>query len=111
MAIEIKEPDWKLFRQMKTVALERFCKRVLAELHTATAECGSGSHDQYLRVYDLIRDRDKTLAGAFDDMRRSNALVLLANIRQEGLLTADEWAQFSAETLDSIKVMEHMRRR
>jgi hypothetical protein len=27
MATEIKESDWKLFRQLHQVALERFCER------------------------------------------------------------------------------------
>lgn len=110
MAREIKESDWKLFRQLRQVALERFCERVLGEVHTATTETGGSFHDRYLRVYELIRDRDKTLGWAFNDPRRSNALILLANIKHEGLLTPDEFARFSEQTREAIESIEHIRR-
>ena len=110
MAIEIKESDWKLFRQLHKVALERFCERVLAEVRAATAKTDDSYHDRYLRVFDLIRDRDKTIARTFNDPRRSNALILLANVKHEGLLTAAELAQFSPETRQAIEDIEHVRR-
>jgi hypothetical protein len=110
MAIQIKESDWKLFRQLHPVALERFCERVLAEVRAATAETGDGYHVRYLRIFDLMRDRDKTIARAFNDPRRSNALILLANIKREGLLTEAELARFSPETREAIRVIEDVRR-
>ena len=110
MATEIKESDWKLLRRLHQVALERFCKRVLAEVRSAAADTGDGYHDRYLRVFELIRDHDKTIGWAFNDMRRSKALILLANIKHEGLLTAAELAQFSPETRQAIETIEHIRR-
>ena len=110
MAIEIKESDWKLFRQLHQVALERFCERVLDEVRATTAETGDGYHDRYLRVFDLIRDRDKTIARTFNDPRRSIALIQLANIKHEGLLTAAEMARFSPETREALEDIEHVRR-
>ena len=110
MASEIKESDWKLFRQLREVALERFCERVLGEVRAAAAETSDSFHERYLRVYELIRDRDKTIGWAFNDPRRSNALILLANIKQEGLLTPDEFAQFSEQTREAIENIEYVRR-
>jgi len=110
MASEIKESDWKLFRQLREVALERFCERVLVELRTAAGETGDSFHERYLRVYELIRDRDKSIGWAFNDPRRSNALILLANIKQEGLLTPDEFARFSEQTREAIENIEYVRR-
>ena len=48
-------------------------------------------------MYRLIQDRDKSMARAFDDLRRSTALMRLVNIINEGLLTDDELKQFSQE--------------
>jgi len=110
MATEIKESDWKLFRQLHQVALERFCERVLAEVRSAAADAGDGYHERYLKVFDLIRGRDKTIARTFNDLRRSKALILLANMKHEGLLTAAELAQFSAETRQAIEDIEYIRR-
>lgn len=62
------------------------------------AACETDYHDCYRKVYELIRNRDKTMAAAFDDPHRSNAFLLLANIIGEELLTAEELKQFSHET-------------
>ena len=110
MATEIKESDWKLFRRLHKVALERFCERVLKEVQAAAAEHTDGYHDSYLKVVALIRDRDKTIAGAFNAPRRANAFILLANIKHEGLLTAAELDQFSPEARHAIEVIESVRR-
>jgi hypothetical protein len=106
MATEIKESDWKLFRRFHKIALERFCERVLLEVRSATTERSDGYHDCYLKVFALIRNRDKTMASAFNDPRRSNAFILLANIKQEGLLTEEELMQFSPEARNAIEIIE-----
>src|SRR5262245_28305717 len=82
MALEIKEADWRLFRQLHKAALERFCERVLTDVRSAAADAGDSYHERYLEVFALIRDRDKAIASMFNDVRRSNALILLANIKQ-----------------------------
>ena len=110
MAREIKESDWKLFRRFHKVALERFCERVIEEVRSATTERSDSYHDRYLKIFALIRSRDKTMASAFNDPRRSTALILLANINQEGLLTQDELLQFSPETREAIGIIENIRR-
>ena len=109
MAHEINESDWKLFRQLHQVALERFCERILAELQAAMTEGSEASHDRYLKVFDLVRERDKTIGRLFNNPRRSNALILLANINEERLLTAAELARFSPETRERIENIEHIR--
>ncbi len=109
MAREIKESDWKVCRRLQTVALERFCKRVLEDVRAATAESSNGYHESYLKVYDLIQDRNSRMADAFDNMKRSNAFILLANIKAEGLLTEDELNQFSPEARDAIEAIEYVR--
>jgi hypothetical protein len=110
MAQEIKESDWKLFRRLHGVALERFCQRVIEEVRSATNECADGYHDCYLKIFALLRRRDKAMASAFNDARRSNAFILLANIKEEGLLTDQELSEFSPETREAIEAIDHIRR-
>ena len=100
--MDIHESDWRVFRRLHSIALERFCQRVLEEVREA-AECKSDYHDCYRKVYGLIRDYDKRMAVAFDDPRRSNAFLLLANIIGEGLLSAEELEEFSQEAQARIK--------
>jgi hypothetical protein len=106
--MDIHESDWRIFRRLHSIALERFCKRVLEEVRGA-AQCKTDYHDRYRKVYRLIRDHDKRMAAAFDDPRRSNAFLLLANIIGEGLLTAEELKQFSQEAQARIKMIQELR--
>jgi hypothetical protein len=107
--MEIKESDWKVFRRLHSVALERYCRRVLEEVRVA-AECQGDYHDCYRRVYRLIRERDKTMAAAFDDPRRSTAFILLANMIREELLREEELKQFSLEAEERIDAINKLRR-
>ncbi len=95
---QVPEADWKVFRQLRPVALERFCRRVLDEVVDLAAKDGGSSHDRYLAVFKLVKRRDKALADAFDDPGRSTALFQLAHIRGHGLLTEEEFARFSEAT-------------
>ena len=110
MAKEIKESDWKLFRHLHGIALERFSQRVLEEVRLAATDAKDGYHGCYLKVYALIRNRDQTMAHAFDDPKRSMAIIQLANIVEEGLLTDDELKQFSEETRERLEIIEQLRR-
>ena len=98
----IRESDWKLFRQLRPLALERFCQRVLDDLARIADEIGRTPHERYLAIYDLLRQRDRALADLFDNPRRSTALLQLRAIHSHGLLTEAEFAQFSPETRESV---------
>jgi hypothetical protein len=109
MAPEIKESDWKVFRRLHQVALDRFCRRVIEELRAATSHCGDNYHKCYLHIFKIIRRRDKELGIAFDDPRRSSAFILLANIYQMGLLTNEELAEFSPEMRERLEALDRVR--
>jgi hypothetical protein len=99
------ESEWKLFRQLREVALDRFCQRVLSEVARLASEGGKSSHDRYLAVFQLLGRRDKELADAFDGPRRSTALRQLASIQYHELLTDEEFARFRPETRDSVRAL------
>lgn len=93
----IKESDWKHLRQLKPVALDRYCSRILSEVEKASSDQGKTSHERYLTVYKLIQNRDHELGRMFNDLKRSNAMGKLFSLRRTGLLTDDEWGGFSDE--------------
>ena len=97
------ESDWKRFVEVKAAALERFCQSVLEECERILEDEGASAHDRYLRVFDLLRDRDSELARAFDDHRRSTALGHLIVMRKLGVLLDEEMEGFSPETRDRIE--------
>jgi hypothetical protein len=94
---DIKESDWKHLRQLKAIALDRFCSRALAEIQAASSDPEKTSHQRYQAVYKLVEDRDDELANIFDDLKRSNAMGKLFQMRRASLLTDDEWIGFSDE--------------
>jgi len=98
---DIPERDWKLFRQLRPIALERFCERVLSEIRDISSSDQS-AHQRYLRVFKTVRDQDKQLASLFDDPRRSNAWFQLSLIHSHNLLTLEEVQRFSPETQQRI---------
>jgi hypothetical protein len=53
----------------------------------------------------VLKQRDQELARAFNDKRRSTAVMQLAIIQSHDLLTEEELLQFSAETRDGVKSM------
>lgn len=102
---EIKESDWKLLRRLHELALERYCRRVLDESEQLHADTSQSAHQRYLALYQLFHQRDKELAQLFNDLRRSNALWQLAAIKGQGLLTDEEFAQFSEQTQYLVAVL------
>jgi hypothetical protein len=101
---DILESDWKLFRRLRPIALDRFCKRVLSEVVRRASASAKDSHAQYLDVYQLIQERDEELGDAFNDLRRSTAVLCLARMRALGLVTDEEFAEFGSETQRKVAV-------
>ena len=106
---EIKESDWKIFRQLRPLALERLCKQILSEIERVSADGSEGYHERYLEIFKVLRQRDREVAEAFDGPRRSRALIQIASIKQLGLLTDDESLRFSQETRDAVNLMLEVR--
>jgi hypothetical protein len=80
----ISEPDWKVFRRLHPIALNRFCETTLREIKSLVEKAESDPHEQYLKLYKLIHERDEQLARAFNDFRRSTALMQIAIMHKMG---------------------------
>jgi hypothetical protein len=102
------ESDGRVFRSLRQLALERFCQRVLDEVGQRIAEVGGSGHERYRAVFRLLQERDEELAAAFNDPRRSTALVQLARMQAAGLLTEEEFARFSDEARAAVQLLLEM---
>jgi hypothetical protein len=105
MPVDIKESDWKIFRELHPLALERFCTRTMAEVERIVREKEGTNLEMYRAVYGLIERQDKELAFLFDDFRRSTALIQLAQLRARRLVTVEEMGRFSLESRKRIAMM------
>jgi phosphopantetheinyl transferase (holo-ACP synthase) len=105
MMRQIKESDWKIFRQIHQEVLERFCERILSELERVNSNRTKGFHEKYLEIWAVLKRRDREMAQAFDGIRRSTAWTQIAIMKRLGLLTEDEIRRFSEETREVVDVM------
>jgi len=103
MSRGIAESDWRVLRELHPVALDRFCQRILTEIASVIADTSKSNHQRYRAIYGLIDRRDDEIAEAFNDMRRSRAVVRIFFLRKHGLLTDEEFGRFSKETRDSVQ--------
>jgi hypothetical protein len=72
MSREIRESDWKLFRELHPIALNRFCDRVLSEITAVTSDATKTPHARYGDIF--------ALAGSGID--RSRALLTTSAVRR-----------------------------
>ncbi len=105
MAAQVPESDWKKFRRLREVALERLCDRTLKEIARLAVDASSGSHQRYLEIYELIQRRDREIARAFNDPRRSRALQQLSAMHALGLLEDGELDAFTDETRETVEFL------
>ena len=103
MPSDIPESDWRHFKEVHQVLLERYCTRALADLSSEISAAEGTAHERYLRVYHLIHRKNKDMARAFDDFRRSTAVLQLGIMRRMGLLADEELRIFSIETQARVR--------
>jgi hypothetical protein len=108
---DIAESDWRIFKGLREVVLERFCERVLGEIAGISSDATKTKHERYLAIYRLVRERDKEIDPIFDYLRRSTAVRQICAFRSHNLLTAQELRQFSPELVKLIEDVVEMNNR
>jgi len=99
---EMNESDWKVLRELHSIALERFCRQILLEVKQIDEDSAKSFHQKYLDIFTLVRHRDREIARVFNNPRRSTALIQLAGMESRGLLTSDEYIRLSERTRNTI---------
>jgi len=65
---QIQYTDWKRWRKLSEVALQRFCAKGLAEAATF-AEGPDSAHSRYRKLFAHMRSFDDKVAAVFNDQR------------------------------------------
>ena len=91
----VPESDWKVFRELREAALQRFCKRVLDEVPRIAHDRALNHHDRY--------GEDKQLAHAFDNASRSRMIDQLVMIHALDLLSPSDLERFTPETRSRLE--------
>lgn len=98
----MKESDWKKFRKVRVGALEDYCNRIFDEWDAIRGQEMLSAHERYLKLYALIRERDKKLGRIFDGFSRSSAPFALKKMANENLVTDEQLAEFSQDVRDYV---------
>lgn len=93
----MKESDWKIFKAIKEIALEKYCTLVLNESQDVISMQDEHVHNKYLLLYKLLHNRDKQMSLLFDGHSRSRAWLQLIAIRSKGLADETLLAKLSDE--------------
>lgn len=98
----IKESDWKIFKELRPVALQRYCERVMGDVDKIIHKQEGNAHERYIEMYKIVHDGDKKLTHMFDGFSRSKALDQLMMHYGNDLLKEEEIDQLSEETRERI---------
>ena len=98
----VPESDWKVFKELHRIGLERMCERVLKEARGVMEAEGKNSIERYWELNEFVRKQEKEIRQAFDDYRRSTAWIQILLIESKGLWTEEEIGRFSEETRGEI---------
>jgi len=104
----VPESDWKVFKKLHPIALDRFCRSVLKKASTIVSETDQDNYEAFSALYKLVKEHDKDLGTIFNDYRRSTAFLQIAMMYNRNLLTEDEFNQFSPETTNAILAMNRV---
>ena len=99
----MKESDWKIFRELHPIALQRAFDQTAPEIQRLSTEAGKSSKDRFWATFDYLKDQREEIGRLFDDFRRSTALLQLAFIVRKNYITADELARFSPDAQDFVR--------
>ena len=103
--MNVPESDWKLLRSVHRAALERYCARILDECAVVIRDDTRSAHERYLHVVRLLDERNRRVASAFDDLRRSTAIQRLAAMISLGVVGSVELGQFTSATRESATAL------
>ncbi|QXI54798.1 hypothetical protein [Pseudomonas alvandae] len=100
--MSISDSDWKRYNELSELALERFCQGVLSDAQTVAQNEALSAHARYRTLYRLMRDRDKSLAMAFNVGRRRDISLSLRLLIAYDLLSDQELTILNEELRERV---------
>jgi hypothetical protein len=99
---EIPERDWKLFKELHSLASERYCSRALKSITALMEDTSKDSIDRFFELTKLVQVQAREWNVVFSDWRRSTAALQLGAMYCRDLLTSEEFDRLSPDTRDYI---------
>ncbi len=102
---KILEKDWKKVKSMKTDALDLACHRILDSLSDIISIDEKSAHARYLELWNILEMEDKKIARMFNNLKRSSAILQLAQWKYNDLVTDSDLDSFSPDTLKTVNIL------
>lgn len=99
---EIPKSDWKHFKKLHELALERLCEQTLNAVCKISKDSTRTHHERYQAVFGTIQENDKKIESGFDMLSRSRMIDHLAVMKSLDLIEETEIAKFTQETRDRL---------
>ena len=93
----IKESDWKIYRQLHPIVLDRYCRQVFHDISAIISNEEKSPHKRYLDIFQAVKQHDHQIELLLDNPRRSTALMQILAINAQGLFTEEEFSSFSLD--------------
>jgi hypothetical protein len=107
---DIPEKDWKKLRALKERAINNACERIFCKINALIDSRGSESHKYYLKLWKVMKTEDKKIGLMFDDLKRSTAIFKLAMWEKNGILSDDDFEEFTEKTQQHIDLICNIQR-
>ena len=93
----MKESDWKIFKEIKEQAIDKFCKDALDEFNEVINKNPNCAHNRYLYLYKLVQNKNKEMGLLFDGHSRSKANLQLFAMRMNNVANESLIKQLTSE--------------
>ncbi|MFM1767944.1 MAG: hypothetical protein RJA22_473 [Verrucomicrobiota bacterium] len=105
MSRDCRESDWKAFKELRALALERYCQKACQQAVAIASATEGSAHERYVRLYRHIAETDKMIQRGFDDLRRSTATAKILVIHSLKVWSPEELKRFSPEIQDLVHAL------
>lgn len=92
------EDDWKHFKKIQALALDRLCARRLEQLQQHCTSTAGTNFERLEKVLSTAKEASNDYKRAFTDLRRSTAFMRLLQMVALRLVSGEELEGFSAQT-------------
>jgi hypothetical protein len=104
--MSILESDWKAFKKLREIALDRMYRRVLDECAEICTDESRSTRERYMALYASVQEHDKSIGNVFNQFSRSSASLSLFGMRSLELLDDSELEGLSEDMLERTEPLD-----
>jgi hypothetical protein len=105
MSLDIAECDWKVFKELHAIAMDRFFEETVKQMQPLLWTKNKTAQERFWAALDYATERRKLAARLFDDPRRSAAIMMAAALYAREIMTEEELSRFGPETREKIRTI------